>query len=369
MASVNDWLQSEAIRHAVALQKYSNSTVAKIIAVLNRADKRLFAELTERLQHLDPASFNMERLENMLASVRGISAEAYNAVGRQLTDELRDFITYEVGYQGQMLLSALPVQVSVASVSVEAVATAAVSRPFQGVILREVWKDLDASKMKAVRRAIAQGFVESKTTDQIIRELRGTKAKGYADGLLQVTRRDAEAVVRTALGHVAGYAQDAVVEANADIVKAVRWSSTLDIRTSTGCRLRDGLLYAPGTHKPLGHAVPWLGGPGRLHWNCRSHQTTVLKSNDDLGIDVPEVVMTDSTRASMDGQLPAATSYADWLKSQSVERQNEVLGVTRAKLLRDGGLPMERMYSQKGEYLTIEQMRERDAAAFKRAGL
>lgn len=362
-------MQSEALRHAVALQKYSNATVARLIAVLNRSDQRLFTELTDRLQRMDPASFSIERLESMLSSVRSLSAQAYGEIDRELTKDLKEFISYEVSYQQQMLASMVPVQVSVAAVSAETVAAAAFARPFQGVMLREVWRDLDAGKMKTVRQAIAQGFLESKTTDQIIRELRGTRAKGYADGVLAVTRRDAEAVVRTALGHVAGYAQDRVVEANADIVKAVQWSSTLDLRTSEKCRIRDLLLYTPGSHKPIGHAVPWLQGPGRLHWRCRSHQTVVLKSNAELGIDAPDVVLNGKTRASMDGQTPASTSYADWLKKQSASRQVEVLGETRAKLMRDGKLPLERMYSQKGEYLTIAEMKERDGAAFRKAGL
>lgn len=369
MESVNDLIQSESIRHAIDLQKYSNATVARIIAVLNRSDKRLFAELTERLQTMDPASFSIERLESMLTSVRSLNTQAYAEVERELTQTLKDFTAYEVSYQRQMLVSMVPVQVSVAVVSAEAVYAAAVARPFQGVLLREVWKDLDAMKMKKVRQTIAQGFAESKTTDQIIRELRGTRARGYADGFLEVSRRDAEAVVRTALGHMAGFAQDRTVEANTDLIKAVVWSATLDLRTTTICRIRDGRQYTPDTHKPIGHAIPWLSGPGRAHWRCRSHQAYVLKSHAELGIDAPDVVVDGKTRASMDGQVPADVSYSDWITKQSAARQDEVLGPTRAKLLRDGGLKVEDMYSQKGQYLTLEELKSRDASAFKKAGL
>ncbi len=369
MESVNDWLMSENLRHQVALAKYSNNTVTRIIAVLNRSDKRIFAELADRLQRMDAASYTTERLESMLSGVRILNTQAYAEVERELSQELREFVAYEVDYQRQMLVSAVPVQVGVATVSAEAAYVAAMARPFQGVLLKEVWRDLDAKKFRQVRQAIAQGFVESKTTDQIIRELRGTRAKGYADGLLEVSRRDAEAVTRTALGHMAGVAQDRTAEANADIIKAVKWSSTLDIRTSEGCRIRDGKLYEPSSHKPIGHTIPWLGGPGRLHWRCRSAQALVLKSYKELGIDAPEVTINGKTRASLDGQVPAETSYGDWLKKQSAARQVEVLGETRAKLLRDGNLPMERMYSQKGQFLNLSELRKLDAEAFKLAGL
>ena len=95
----------------------------------------------------------------------------------------------------------------------------------------------------------------------------------------------------------------------------------------------------------------------------------MLKSYRELGIDVPEVVVVGKTRASMDGQVPAETTYAEWLKKQSSARQIEVLGPTRARLMSEGKLPLERMYSQNGRYLTLEQLREKDAEAFKLAGI
>lgn len=369
MASVNDFLQDEIIRHSTELQKYSNGVLARIIAVLNRSDARLAAELANLLSDLSPSGFSMDRLEAMLTSIRAMNTQAYNQAERDLTEELRQFVAYEVAYQQQMLASFLPVGFSVASVNVAQVYAAAMSRPFQGSLLRQVWSDLDASKMKRVRQAIAQGFVESKTTDQIIREIRGTRAKGYADGIIQKDRRDVAAVVRTALGHTAGSVHDAVYERNSDVIKALKWSATLDLRTSEMCRIRDGKLYTPDTHKPIDHKVPWGGGPGRLHWCCRSASVPVLKSNKELGIDLPEIQLSNRTRASMDGQLPADTTFAEWIKRQSAARQDEVLGPTRGKLLRDGGLSLEDMYTDKGVFLTLDQLKARDAKAFALAGV
>lgn len=367
--SVNDLLQLESIRHQVALQGYTTNVLHRLLAVLNRSDKRLMAELAEKLADFDPTLFSMERLESLLTSVRSLSAATYAELGQELTKELREFVGYEVSYQHQMLTDHLPVAVYVAAVSAEQVYAAAMARPFQGVLLKDVWADLDANKMKKVRQAIAQGFVEGKTTDQIIRELRGTRAKGYEDGLIQRDRRDVEAVVRTAVGHYAGKAQDKVMEANADLLKALQWSATLDLRTSPQCRIRDRLLYTPDTHKPIGHKVPWGAGPGRLHWRCRSGQVPVLKSHKELGIDIPEIEVGGKTRASMDGQVPAETSYADWLKKQSAARQDEVLGPTRGRLLRDGKLEMADLYSARGELLTLDDLRKRDAEAFRLAGV
>lgn len=369
MISVNDLLQDESIRHMVALQRYDNSVVARIIALLNRSDRRLMAELAERLESMDAGSFTMQRLESIITSVWSLNTQAYAELGRAMDEEVKQFVAYETSYQAQMLKTHVPAVVHVASVSAEQAYAAALARPFQGVVLRDVWGDLDATKRKRVRQAIANGFVEGKTTDQIVRELRGTRANGYTDGVIQKDRRDVETVVRTAMGHTAGVAQDQVMDANKDLIKAVMWSSTLDLRTSQICRVRDRLLYTPDTHKPIGHKIPWLQGPSRSHWKCRSGQVPVLKSYKDLGIDIPEVVVVGKTRASMDGQIAQSTSYAEWIQKQSYARQVDVLGETRAKLLRDGNLGMDQLYDQKGKYLTLDELRKRDAEAFDRAGV
>ncbi|MCA7556759.1 terminase small subunit [Escherichia coli] len=42
---------------------------------------------------------------------------------------------------------------------------------------------------------------------------------------------------------------------------------------------------------------------------------------------------------------------------------------TRAKLIRDGGMSPDEFYTDKGEWLTLKQLRERDAQVFRKAGI
>lgn len=368
MASANEILQDGEIGHQVDLQKYSNGVVRRIIAILNRADADLFGQLTLALERLDPQSFTVERLDALLQSVRMLNAQAYQALGAELSAEMRALIEYEAGFQLQLFEQALPVEIRLTAVAVEQAYAAAMSRPFQGRLLREWAASIEADRMTRIRDAVRIGFVEGQTTSDIVRRVRGTRAKGYEDGIIQIDRRNAEAVVRTAVSHTAGAARDNFYDGNGDLIKALSWTSTLDSRTSEICRARDGKQYHPKTHAPVGHKFPWLGGPGRAHWQCRSCSVPVLKSWSELtGADVPE--FSPSARASMDGQVPADMTYGQWLAKQSVKRQDEILGPTRAALFRKGGLPLDRFYNDKGTYLTLEQLRARDAAAFARAGL
>lgn len=371
MPTVNEALLDATLNHAVNLQHYTNGVVRRIIALLNRTDADLFAQLSEALERLPAASFTVDRLERLLKSVREINADAYRQVEKALTGELRDFAAYEAGYQLKLFESTIPAPVKaavgVAAVNPRQVYSAAVSRPFQGRLLKEWASSIEAGRMTRIRDAVRMGYIEGQTTDQIIRRLRGTKAKGYADGIIEIDRRHAAAVAQTALSHVAGFTRDRVYDENRGLIKALRWVSTLDNRTSDACRIRDGKEYEPETHKPIGHSVPWAAGPGALHWNCRSTSVSVTYSWRELGIDVDEIDA--STRASMDGQVPADMSYGEWLAKQPAARQDEILGRTRGKLLREGGLKMDAFYNDRGRWLDLDELRRRDSAAFERAGL
>ena len=95
----------------------------------------------------------------------------------------------------------------------------------------------------------------------------------------------------------------------------------------------------------------------------------VLKSFREMGLDIPEIVVEGRTRASIDGQIPADTSFTAWLRSKPAGFQDEVLGSTRGKLFRANEIEVDKFTNNKGVVYTLDQLRERDAALFKKAGL
>ncbi len=280
--TANEQLLDHAISHTVDLTRYSNGVVRRMVALLNRADPDLVAQIGAALERLPAASFTVGQLTSVLASVRDINAAAYAAVFNALPADMQGLVQYEVGWQNGALTSAIPdavlVQFPLAQVSVSQVYAAAMSRPFQGGLLKDWAASTEANRMAAIRNAIRLGYVEGQTTDQIVRRIRGTAAAGYSDGVLQGSRQGLTAVVRTALSHTAATAREQVYAANGDIIKAVGWCSVLDAKTTEMCRIRDGLEYsADATHKPLGHGVPMVtrAGPASFllskHFN-RRHQ-------------------------------------------------------------------------------------------------
>jgi hypothetical protein len=152
-------------------------------------------------------------------------------------------------------------------------------------------------------------------------------------------------VVRTATNHFTTQAREITYAENADVVKGVRWVSTLDTRTSFTCIDLDGRVFEPG-----------VGPRPPAHYNCRSTTVPILKSWKELGLSLPDSPA--GTRASMDGQVPSTLTYRDWLSRQPTGIQNEVLGPKLGPLFRAGRL--ERLTDRNLRPLTVREVLHRE---------
>lgn len=350
-------LQSALIAHSVDLAAYTNDVVRRASRVLSTADADIVAELAKQLETLAPSQFKVSRLLVLLRSVRELNAAAYAALNKQLRLDLSEIAVYEAGFGKDLVEKATKLP---AKLITEAQAIAAGEEvPLRGRLMSQWSESLARRRFERLQDYLSMSYVEGKTVDEMVRGVRGTKAGKFMDGLLAITRREAETVVRTAVGHYAQAAREALFAANDDIVKQVIWLSTLDSRTSPECRLRDGLAYTADDHAPVGHDIPWLGGPGRIHWSCRS--TCIPNLQGFLG--------GPKERASEDGPVSAKLTYAQWLKKQSSARQDEILGPSRGQLMREGKYTLDRFYNLQGRYLTLDELRKRDAATFRELGL
>ncbi|CRM73064.1 hypothetical protein [Pseudomonas sp. 25 R 14] len=356
MKTSNDKLLDKLIGHEVDLQHLSNAQVVAIIKILNSKDADLRASLIAAIDNLGP-NLSADLVDAALSKVLRLNQSTFVDV-RQALDQATDgVISYEIVFQQGALQAVIPAVVQesfpIAVAQFSQVKAIAQARPFQGRLLREWISGIEASRAASVRDAVRAGVVEGRTTAEIVRNIMGTRVENYADGILQKSRREIEAVVRSAVSSTAEAASDKSYEANSDIISHVEWISTLDTRTSTTCRIRDRLPYTLGTYLPVGHKIPWLAGPGRIHWCCRSTKLPILKSASKLGFS------DGATRASMDGQVPQSTNYAQWLTRQSAARQDEILGPERGKLLRQEKLKLDDFYNDRGKFLTLDQLRER----------
>lgn len=364
-SSVNDRLQDETIAHGLYVTRYGTGVARRMVALLSKMDADLAARLMVLLDGKRADTYSARRLASLLAGVRDLNQQAYEPVNDALERELTRYVEYEAGYQLDLFSNIIPKQilkhVPMQSIAPEQVYAAAVAQPFQGRLLKEWGQKLEADRLDKITNAVRSGFLQGETVEQIVKRVAGTPKLNREDGVINASRRDLAVVARTAVNHMAATARQEFAQSNSDIVKAKQWSSTLDTHTSQWCIIRDRKLYSLDG-KPLGHAIPYLRGPGKIHFCCRSCEILITKSWEELQIASGE--LSSATRASMDGQVPAHTSYADWLARQPYARQEQVLGVTRAMMLRDPKITVPDMFNDRGEFLTLDELRRIDAAAF-----
>lgn len=360
MATANEKLLDNTVNHSIDIQRYGNGVVRRMLAILNKADAKLTDELISALERMTPENFTVQRLDALLKDVRALNGKAYTSVRTGLEVDLLDLVKSESDYQMDLFKDVLPISVSVAKIDPEVVYTAAMARPFQvskdrAVPLNEYLTGLSGDRAAKIRDAVRLGYLNSETTSQIVRSIRGTKTQNYADGLMQTPRYHVEGMVRTAISHMYNFTAQRFYEANDSILKGWRFVATLDGRTSDICRANDGKVFPIGS----GPVLP-------LHIGERSRSAPVTKSWRELGIDIDEI--TPGTRASLDGQVSGDLTYQTWLEKQSRDRQDDVLGRTKAKLFRSG-VKLDKFVDNKGKTLTIQQLRERNAALFNKLGL
>ncbi|MBZ4402477.1 hypothetical protein, partial [Myxococcus sp. AS-1-15] len=196
--TMNEELLERSISHAVQVERYKAGLVRRVVEVLNESEEDLEAELTKRLARIeavggyDAGPAVTRRLEETLSRVGAVRAEAYGTAMGLLTEELGLFATHEARWQVAVLQETLIAELSVATPTAEVLHAAAFSRPFEGHVLKDWAESLAPTDLDRMGRVVRQGVVEGKTTEQMVREVIGTRAQGYSDGVLETSRRNAE---------------------------------------------------------------------------------------------------------------------------------------------------------------------------------
>lgn len=195
--------------------------------------------------------------------------------------------------------------------------------------------------------------------------------KGYArgcDSLVNKTNRNAEALCNFDWHNTAGAKLDDLV--SVDIVNY------------------DGHVYN------LENKDNWYLSNGIITHNCRSSYLFLLKGQDAPSGTRAAIGGKDTERAEEKyenrsartdkkikyrgrkdsdmfnaGQIDASTGVDAWMRNQPDWFIADSLGDTRAKLFKDGKLSISQFTDATGRTLTLQELAERDAAAFARAGL
>jgi hypothetical protein len=396
-ATANEIYRDAVLRHQIGLRRYSAGLAKKVAVLLEEADKALTAQLNMRLADFTPGQtdFTSERWKALLSDIRDQREAVVQQIQALTRGELPPLSVMEGAREVAILEAAIPIRVELATIAADQLRAIITSKPFHGRLLKDWFMELKHTDQSRLIQALQIGMVQGEPITELVRRIIGTRANAYADGILAITRRDANTIVRTAVNHVSNTARSYVWDANEDIIQCRIWTATLDGRTSAMCRARDG-HGAPVGNQELPEGVPPLEPPDATppgHMNCRS---TMVAYINGVGVVGHRPTVTDTrTRRQREidfrkqakaegktiqqvrkewsdkhiGRVPAATTYQEFLARQSVLFQNEVLGPTRAALFRNGGLKLDQFVDRAGNELNLHDLAATEPEAFVLAGL
>lgn len=391
--TANELLLDALVRHQTYLLRYSGYVRNRVRSLLDKSEEDIAALIQRKLAAgtgLNSPT-DVRRMQALLDAIDKLRQEVWADATSWLEDQMVDLAYQEPIAIANMISTVAPVVVSTTLPAPALLKAIALSRPFEGRILRDWASTLEAEDLRRIHAAIQVGMVAGESIDAITKRVIGTKQLFGSDGVTELTRRQVQAITRTAVQHVANSARDETMRLNADILLAEQFVATLDSRTTPVCRANDGKQF------PVGK-----GPRPPLHFACRSLRVAVM-DGEQLGErpykasttkqllreftearKLPKVTSRDDlprgTKGAFDafarkrvreltGRVPSVDSYQVWLQKQSRQFQEDTLGVTKAKLFRDGGLTLDKFVAADGTELTLAQLATKQADAFRAAGL
>ncbi len=344
--STNDKIEDAITRHQVFVMRYSQGRER----LADEYVEKLIEAVTERLG-ADIATVSPARLDQIIAEVaediKVRSAEYETSV----VDEMLEFIGYQSDFNVNLLDFNVDAEVVTPALGVLQAAMLLRRMPLEptkSYTVNEALQEYSSRKSRQIIQTVRDGVTLGQTSQEITKNIKD---------LTKTQQRQAATLARTIANYVSIQAREVVMRENSDITDSYKWIATLDSRTSLICASRDQQIFKESNDSPKPPA----------HFNCRSTIAPIVKGEFDLGLDI------ESRRPAVSDtgvkQVSSSTPYEAWLRRQSRAFQTEVLGVTRAKLFREGRISIGRFVDAQGATLTLDQLRKLEPIVFEDLGI
>lgn len=365
LARINAEFTDAILRRQIYLQGYSKSLAKDVQDLLDKTEADVEQAIRQRLTKIagnagiDLGPDTTSRLKTLGASIAKIRGEVFGEATDQMTEQLTQ-LTVDEAEAAQNALdhatgsgdnedpeapafdTVLPTAGKLASI----VST----KPLEGKLMSQWMDDLSDDDQDRIMQAITIGLTRGDSIDDIVRRVIGSGGVNGADGVTQLTRNNLASIARTAVNTVTNAARSEFFQQNDDVFDQEQFVATLDSHTTDICAATDGTI------SPVGE-----GPQPPLHWGCRS--IVVAMIGDKLG------GKRNATGDDGPERVDANTTYQTFLERQSASFQDDVLGQTKGKLFRDGGMTLKSFVQRDGSSYTLDELRDKAPAAFRSAGI
>ena len=232
MPNAADLAADEIRAFSVDLERFSADIRNRALEFLRKLEEELITLLRKHdLGEVTLTSAKQRRMEKLLEQTQATIATAYAGIRDEVKADLREVAALSAANAGGSINAAVGVDIATTALAPERIRALVDSSTIQGGLLKQWWSDQAATTLRLVTDQIQKGYASGEGVDEITRRLRGTAKANFADGVLSVSRRNAEALVRTSVQTISNSARQETFEANSDVLSGLQQISTLDSRT------------------------------------------------------------------------------------------------------------------------------------------
>lgn len=262
---------------SVRLERFSESLRLRIIALLKQAEKSIYDEIIK----IDPTAtqstnWKKARMARLSKQIDNILTEKYTEIKDDVDTKLKELSVLEATYFAKALNNIMGVDLFQVTLTPEFLQSIVDNTLIQGGPIKD-WFNTQAQNAKQrLSRTLAEavhksnvlqiGQVKGESVQELTTAVKGVAVDGKF-GVLNMSRREAEALVRTSVLQVANQARMAMFMKNTDLLKGWQLVAVLDDRTTEFCRAADGGQYDINWSPIEGTRIA-VDGPPPYHWQC-----------------------------------------------------------------------------------------------------
>lgn len=390
-------LAKQIADHQARIQVIAANWGAEITGTFNAGEKAFLSKLAKELKNFEfnyNALETLTRLKKICRELESIRAAAFARAQEKVTAEANALADNEAKWAKRVTKELSEPGAKFIDPTAAALEKVVKFGLASGATLQEYFTKVAADDAVRIESTIRQGVESGWTIDQIARNIAGSAANDYKDGIFETTRRSAINMARTLTNSIANNAKDAFYRANTDVLEGVEILATLDGRTCPVCASLDRTRYKFDEPHP---ALP-------IHHQCRCVLLPVTPLSDLVEEQRPMAkadfmkeaerlykekypkkdfsALADSTRKKYYyeamreyekrtgqpayTQVSGSVTFKEYFeKHMTAQQQKDWLGPERYKLYKDFKLPLDRFippYPDKR--MTIAELKAQDKASF-----
>lgn len=393
--TANQKIMDRYIKHQIDVLRYgtglATEAAKKLVDSENPLRNVLFNYLSDTPNRQLTGAEGRQWQRKFEVALRETRTPVWNDIATMLQDDLKQFAIQEAASAAAVIEGSVPVILGLSLPPSGQLISVVNSQPFQGRTLKQWVERTAEADIQRMLSAAKSGIINGRTPTDVARGIAGTVSRPR-DSVARKAFNDIESVVLTLTNGIQQEAKQALYAQNSDIINKERYLATLDSRTTLEC------AEASSRATSLGQGIYKRGeGPiPPLHFRCRSLRVPYFGPNDLASrpfdpttekqllreytasakldrvksrADLPRGYKTkfdkfaQQRKRELVGQVPADLNYGDWLRTQSIEFQDEVLGPVRAAMFRENNLTLSSFVNKQGDTLNLEQLKQRGIEA------